>query len=69
MPVPQAAALEPFVKGLMQQHGLQGQDAPALAAAIAETLAQALALFAAQVMVVPGIAMTPAASAAPGRLM
>lgn len=69
MPAPQAAALEPIVSGLMQQNGLEGQDAPALAAAIAEVVAQSLALFAAQVKVAPGIAMTPAASAAPGRLL
>jgi hypothetical protein len=69
MPAPQKSALEPIVAGLMQQEGLKGKDAPALAGAIAEVVAQALALFAAQVMVAPGIACTPAASAAPGRLM
>ncbi len=69
MPVPTKAQLEPIVKGLMQQHGLRGENAPDLAGALAEVVATSLTLFAQQVMVAPGIACTPAASAAPGRLL
>jgi hypothetical protein len=69
MPVPTKAQLEPIVKGLMRQHGLRGENAPDLAGALAEVVATGLTLFAQQVMVAPGIACTPAASAAPGRLL
>jgi hypothetical protein len=69
MPAPTKAQLEPLVSGFMQQNGLRGQDAPALAGAIAELVAQSLALLAAQALVSPGIACTPAATAAPGRLL
>ena len=69
MPAPSKAQLEKIVKGSMQQNGLRGENAPDLAGAVAEVVAQALALFAAQVSVAPGIAATPAATAAPGRLM
>ena len=69
MPAPTKAQLEPLVKGFMQQNGLRGQDAPALAGAIAEVIAQALALLMAQAKVAPGIACSPGASVAPGRLL
>jgi hypothetical protein len=69
MPVPTKAQLEPLVMGLMQQHGLRGEHAPDLAGAIAEVVATGLSLFAQQVMVSPGIACSPAASVAPGRLL
>jgi hypothetical protein len=69
MPAPQKAALEPIVQGLLQANGLRGEQAPDLAAAIAETLAGALDQFSQMAQVAPGIACTPAASAAPGRLM
>jgi hypothetical protein len=69
MPAPQKAQLEPIVKGLMLQHGLQGDNAPDLAGAIAEVVAGALAMLAQQAMVAPGIACSPAASVSPGRLM
>ena len=69
MPAPTESQLEPIVKGLMQQNGLEGENAPDLAGAIAEVVAQALAMLASQAMVAPGIATTPAATAAPGRLM
>jgi hypothetical protein len=69
MPAPQKGALEPIIKGLMQKEGLEGENAPDLAGAMAETIAQALSLLLAQAMVAPGIACSPGASAAPGRLM
>lgn len=69
MPAPTKAQLEPLVKGFMQQNGLRGQDAPALAGAIAEVIAQALILLMAQTTVAPGMACSPAASVAPGRLL
>jgi hypothetical protein len=69
MPAPQRAQLEPLVKALMQQNGLQGENAPDLAGAIAEAIAGALAMLAQQAMVAPGIACAPAATAAPGRLL
>lgn len=69
MPAPAKAQLKPVVEGLMQQNGLEGENASDLAGAIAEVVAQALAMFASQVKVAPGIAATPAATAAPGMLM
>ncbi len=69
MPAPTKAQLEPLVKGFMQQNGLQGQDAPALAGAIAEVIAQGLSLLILQTKVAPGIACSPAATLAPGRLL
>ncbi len=69
MPAPQKGALEPIVLGLLQANNLKGENAPDLASAIAETLAGALDQFAQMAQVAPGIACTPAATAAPGRLM
>lgn len=69
MPPPTKAQLDPIVKGLMLQHGLKGENAPDLASAIAEVVASALSMLAQQAMVAPGIASSPAASVAPGRLM
>lgn len=69
MPAPTKAQLEPIVKGLMQQHALRGDDAPALAGAIAEVVATALGMLAQQAMVAPGVTCSPAASVAPGRLV
>jgi hypothetical protein len=69
MPAPSKAQLQPLVDGFMQQNGVRGQDASALAGAIAEVIAQALALFAAQAKVAPGIACSPGATVVPGRLL
>lgn len=69
MPAPSSAQLEPVVLGLLQAEGLRGERAPDLAAAIAEVLAGALAQFVQQVQVAPGIACSPGATVAPGRLM
>ncbi|WP_298232514.1 hypothetical protein [uncultured Azohydromonas sp.] len=68
-PAPGKAQLEPLVSGFVMQNGLRGQDAPALAGALADFIAQSLTLLVAQAMVAPGVACTPAATAAPGRLM
>ena len=69
MPAPTKALLEPIISGLMQQNELRGQDAPALAGAMAEVIATGLSMFMAQAKVAPGIACSPAATVAPGRLM
>lgn len=69
MPAPSQSQLEPIVAGRLQSAGLRGENAPDLAAAIAETLAGALGMFLQQVQVAPGIAASPAATAAPGRLV
>jgi hypothetical protein len=69
MPAPQKSQLEPIVKGLMLQEGLKGENAPDLASAIAEVVAGALGMLAQQAMVAPGIACSPAATVAPGRLL
>lgn len=69
MPAPSKAQLRPLVDGFMQQNGLRGEDAPALAGAIAETIAQALTLLVTQAKVAPGIACSPGSTAAPGRLL
>jgi len=68
MPAPTKAQLQPIITGFMQQNELCGQDAPALAGAIAEVIAQALTLLAAQAKVAPGIPCSPGATAGPGRL-
>ena len=69
MPAPSKAQLEPIIKGLMMANNLRGENAPDLAGAIAEVVAQALTLFTTQVKVAPGITCTPVASAGPGKLM
>lgn len=69
MPAPNKGQLKPIIEGLMQQNGLQGENAGDLAGAIAETIATGLSMFASQVKVSPGIPCTPAATAGPGRLM
>ncbi|MCG8422776.1 MAG: hypothetical protein MJE77_33085 [Proteobacteria bacterium] len=69
MPAPTKAQLEPIVSGFMQQNGLRGENAPDLAGAIADVVAQSLTMFMSQVKVAPGIPCSPAATAGPGRLM
>ena len=69
MPVPTKNQLEPIVKGLMMANGLKGENAPDLAVAIADVVAQALNMFLQQMKVMPGIPCSPGASAGPGRLM
>lgn len=69
MPAPTASQLEPLALGFVQAAGLTGKNAPDLAAAIAEALAEALDQLLQQAQIAPGIACSPAASAAPGRLV
>ncbi len=69
MPAPTKAQLEPIVKGLVAANGLNGENAPDLAGAIAEVVAQALTMFMSQVKVAPGIPAPPGATAGPGRLV
>lgn len=69
MPAPSAAQLEPLVLGFVHAAGLRGEHAPELASAIAAALAEALAQLVQQAQVAPGIACSPAATVAPGRLM
>lgn len=69
MPAPKKAQLEPVVKALMAANGLNGDNAPDLAGAIAEVVAQSLDMFMLQVQVTPGIPCSPGATAGPGKLM
>jgi hypothetical protein len=69
MPAPSKSQLRPLVDGLRTANGLHGHDAPALAGAIAEIIAQALALLLTQAKVAPGIACSPGATTAPGKLI
>lgn len=69
MPAPNANQLKPQLEALLRQRGLQGEQVPALAEALASTIAQSLALLVVQARVAPGISCSPAASAAPGRLL
>jgi len=68
MPSPTAAQLESIALGFVQAANLRGENAADLAAAIAETIAGALDEFLSQAQVAPGIACSPAATSAPGRL-
>lgn len=67
-PVPLAGPLQGIATGLLQQHGLRGEDAPNLAKALAQGVDAAMQMFAGMAMVTPGIAAAPGATAAPGRL-
>ncbi|RKH68275.1 hypothetical protein [Corallococcus llansteffanensis] len=68
-PAPAGPVLRPLVLGFAQAQGLRGRDVPDLAGAIADVLAWALGELITRLKVTPGIASTPAATAAPGRLM
>jgi hypothetical protein len=69
MPAPSKGQLEPIIKGLMTANNLRGENAPDLAGAMADVIAQALTLFTTQVKVQPGIPCAPGASAGPGKLL
>lgn len=75
MPAPTASQLEPIARGALTSAGLKGEKAGDLAKAIAEATANALTMFLAQAMVMPGIpasAPPPALSGStvgPGSLM
>ena len=75
MPAPSPSQIESPTKGFLSAAGLQGEDVPGLAAAIANTTGQALTMFLSQAMTMPGIPVAAdpisgsGASAGPGRLM
>lgn len=62
MPAPSASEIENLAKAAMQSANLRGEYAPDLAAALAQTCAQAFTLFVSMAMVAPGI---PAAAPPP----
>ena len=55
MPAPGASQIESPASGFLKGAGLQGEDIPGLAAAIANTTGQALTMFLSQAMVMPGL--------------
>jgi hypothetical protein len=65
---PGAAQLEGPAQGALAGQGIRGEDAGGLAKAAAGTIAQGIALFAAQSMVLPGIAIAGFVTTAPGML-
>jgi hypothetical protein len=75
MPAPQASQIEPIAAGALQSAGIRGENASGLAKALAQTTADALTMFMAQAMVMPGIpaAVDPVtgsgSTAGPGMLM
>jgi len=75
MPAPPASLIENLAKAAFQSAGLRGELAPDIAAATAKTCGQALAMFLAQAMVLPGIpaAIDPisgaGSTAGPGKLL
>jgi len=69
MPAPNKSQLESLVSAYMQQNALRGENAPDLAGAMADVIAQALSLLMIQAKVAPGIPCSPGATTAPGRLL
>jgi hypothetical protein len=55
MPAPQASLIESIAAGALQSAGIRGKNAGDLAKALAQTTADALSMFLAQAMVMPGI--------------
>lgn len=62
MPAPAASQIEPLARTALTSAGIRGERAGDLAKALADTTANALALFLSQAMVMPGI---PAAAPPP----
>jgi hypothetical protein len=75
MPAPQASQIEPIATGALQSAGIRGKNASDLAKALAQVTSDALSLFIAQAMVMPGMpaAVEPStgsgSTAGPGILM
>ena len=75
MPTPQAAQLEPIATAALQSAGIRGRNAGHLAKALSQVTADALSMFLAQAMVMPGIPATvdpvsgSGSTAGPGMLM
>lgn len=55
MPAPQASQIESVASGAMQSASLEGENAPDLAKALAQATADALSMFFAQAMIMPGV--------------
>jgi hypothetical protein len=66
---PPAAALEAFANGLCAGNNLRGENAGDLAKALGDTVNKALTQLMSRAKVMPAIAASPGATAAPGRLM
>lgn len=75
MPAPPSALIENVARSAFQSAGLNGEHAADIAVAVAKTGAQALSMFMAQAMVLPGIpaAIDPisgaGSTAGPGKLL
>jgi hypothetical protein len=69
MPAPTKSQILSKAKNLLRQNGIEGENMPDLADALAGSVAQALSLLLSMAQVAPGIAATPGATASPGRLM
>lgn len=66
---PTAGQLRSVAETELRAEGIRGEQAGALAAAIAESLAQAISMFTANVQVAPGVAISGFTTTAPGRLV
>jgi hypothetical protein len=55
MPAPSAAEIENLASSAVKSAGLEGEDAPRLAQAMADVFSQMLTMFASQTQVLPGI--------------
>lgn len=66
---PPAPMLKGLALGFLTAEGIRGENAPDLADALADTLNKTLTQMMSMLKVAPGIACSPAASAAPGRLL
>lgn len=65
---PAAGQIEGPAQAMLAAQGLRGEEAGGLAKAVAGTVAQGIALFSAQAMVLPGIAIAGFVTAAPGTI-
>jgi hypothetical protein len=65
---PGANQIEGLAQGALTGQGIRGEDASGLAKVVAGTIAQAISLFAAQGMVMPGVSIAGFVSVAPGLL-
>ena len=66
---PGASTVESLAKGFLSAQGLQGEAIGDTAGAFGELIGTALSQLMSMAMMAPGVACTPAATAAPGRLM
>ncbi|MCP3099518.1 hypothetical protein LZ198_11620 [Myxococcus sp. K15C18031901] len=66
---PSKSLLEPLALGFLMAGGIRGENAKDLAAAMAETLGNAMTQMMSRLKVSPGIPSSPGATAGPGRLL